>query len=85
MLLNCQLGDKGNNKRKRQNRNGDTVILYLARQGADVNNKDKYGLTPLHYAAMRGNEKGVGELLDSKGIDIEVRVLKFNSMFETAA
>ncbi len=50
-----------------------SVILYLAAQGARVNEKDKYGLTPLHYAAMRGNEDATKELLACEDIDIEVR------------
>ena len=32
----------------------DPVIRYLSEMGAIVNEKDKYGLTPLHYACMRG-------------------------------
>ena len=34
----------------------DPVIRYLFEQGAIINEKDKYGLTPLHYACMRGNQ-----------------------------
>ncbi len=49
-----------------------SVIMFLASSGARVNEKDKYGLTPLHYAAMRGNEDATVELLTCKGIDIEV-------------
>ncbi len=49
------------------------MIPYLASRGAKVNQKDKYGLTPLHYASMRGNNKALEELLECKGIDIEVR------------
>ena len=40
--------------------------------GASVNERDKYGLTPLHHAAMRGNVKEVEQLVDCGGIDIEV-------------
>ena len=32
----------------------DPVIRYLLESGARVNEKDNYGLTPLHYACMRG-------------------------------
>ena len=28
----------------------NSVILHLAAQGTDVNSRDKYGLTPHHYA-----------------------------------
>ena len=37
--------------------NIDPVIRYLSDHGAVVNVKDKYGLTPLHYACMRGDIK----------------------------
>lgn len=50
----------------------NSVILYLVKMGARVNEKDKYGLTPLHYAAMRGNTDATKELLSCKGVDIEV-------------
>ena len=32
----------------------DLCSRYLYESGAEVNGKDKYGLTPLHYACMRG-------------------------------
>ena len=32
----------------------NTFLRYLYESGAEVNGKDKYGLTPLHYACMRG-------------------------------
>ncbi|KAJ8315243.1 hypothetical protein KUTeg_007393 [Tegillarca granosa] len=32
------------------------TVAYLVKHGAKINIEDKYGLTPLHYAAMRGNE-----------------------------
>lgn len=51
---------------------GDPVVRYLISAGADINSQDKYGLTPLHFAAMRGNEVATKELLRFKGIDIEV-------------
>ena len=50
----------------------DSVILYLATQGADVNATDKYGLTPLHYASMRGNDDAANDLLQLPSINIEV-------------
>ena len=33
----------------------DPVVRFLADYGANVNQRDNYGLTPLHYACMRGN------------------------------
>ena len=44
----------------------------LARAGASVNAKDRYGFSPLHYAALRGNHSETVELLNCEGIDIEV-------------
>ncbi|XP_048765661.1 transient receptor potential cation channel subfamily A member 1 homolog isoform X2 [Ostrea edulis] len=49
----------------------DIVVAFLIKNGADMNRGDKYGLTPLHYAAMRGNELATRELLQFRGINIE--------------
>ena len=38
----------------------------------NVNVQDKYESTPLHFAAMRGNEVVTRALLDCTGIDITV-------------
>lgn len=52
----------------------DQVTTFLVKNGADLNRGDKYGLTPLHYAAMRGNELATKELLQFRGINIEVTI-----------
>uniref|UniRef100_A0A914W2A8 Uncharacterized protein n=1 Tax=Plectus sambesii TaxID=2011161 RepID=A0A914W2A8_9BILA len=39
------------------------IISYLVSASADPNAQDNYGMTPLHYAAMRGNEVIASELL----------------------
>lgn len=49
----------------------DQVTTFLVKNGADLNRGDKYGLTPLHYAAMRGNELATKELLQFRGINFE--------------
>ncbi|OAF66365.1 hypothetical protein A3Q56_05880 [Intoshia linei] len=49
----------------------DSVILFIANSGGNVNAEDIYGCTPLHYAAIRSNEYGSVELLLCMGIDIE--------------
>uniref|UniRef100_T1ILR7 Ion transport domain-containing protein n=1 Tax=Strigamia maritima TaxID=126957 RepID=T1ILR7_STRMM len=48
-----------------------SVIHFLASQGAMINCKDNSGQTPLHYAAMRGNEIAARELLHCREINIE--------------
>lgn len=53
----------------------NNVILYLVSQQADVNTRDDYGQTPLHYAAMRGNEAAAKDLLSCPLINTEVRAL----------
>ena len=50
----------------------NSVILYLVKRGANVNVPDIYGSTPLHFAAMRGNEIACKELMDCKGVNVEV-------------
>lgn len=52
---------------------GETMILYLLSRKANVNAKDSYGSTPLHYAVAKGNPDAVQELLTDPCIDIEVR------------
>ena len=41
-------------------------------QGADVNEKDKYSRTPLHYAAM-GNATETAQLLLTQGADVNAK------------
>ena len=55
-------------------KNLSSVIIYLATNGARVNDADKYGLTPLHHAAMRGNDDAANELLTCSDINIEVNI-----------
>jgi ankyrin repeat protein len=49
----------------------NSVILYLVHVGGNINARDIYGCTPLHFAAMRGNEVATKELLSCPGINIE--------------
>ena len=52
---------------------GDTVSVgLLLAHGADPNGKDALGVTPLHYAAMRGRDEAVRMLLAS-GADPDAR------------
>ena len=43
-----------------------TSIHFLIDRRADINIRDIYGQTPLHYAAMRGNEMACTDLLSYK-------------------
>ena len=47
------------------------IITYLSGHG-NVNAEDKFKSTPLHFAAMRGNEVVTSALL--KNVDIEIDV-----------
>ncbi|GFR27575.1 ankyrin-3 [Trichonephila clavata] len=49
----------------------ETVISVLIDGGAHVNCQDNYGMTPLHYAAMRGNTFATTQLLKSNKINTE--------------
>lgn len=48
------------------------VIKVLVENGADVHARDIYGLTPLHYAAMRGHDVAARDLLEFGHVDTEV-------------
>ncbi len=45
------------------------VIIALGVTGADVNDKDKYGVTPTHCAAFKGCAKVMKYLLRQEGIE----------------
>ncbi|XP_078001472.1 transient receptor potential cation channel subfamily A member 1 homolog isoform X2 [Glandiceps talaboti] len=49
----------------------ESVIHFLVHRGANVNAVDIYGSTPLHFAAMRGNDVACRELLEVKAVNIE--------------
>ena len=53
----------------------NSVVLYMVSRHANINEKDNYGCTPLHFAAMRGNELVTYELLQCPGVDIGVRAV----------
>ena len=50
----------------------DRCLSLLLDKGGHVNIKDVSGLTPLHYAASRGNKPVLKELLKAKDIALEV-------------
>jgi ankyrin repeat protein len=51
--------------------NIEAIKQHLA-TGTDVNAKDKYGGTPLHYAAFHGHKETV-ELLIAEGADVNAK------------
>lgn len=54
---------------------GDCSIIQLLKasnRNVDVNARDNMGASPLHYACLNGNFKAVKELLNTKGIRIQV-------------
>ena len=50
-----------------------TCIDYLINKGANVNAQDSYGLTALHYAAIKDNFEGAKHLIE-KSVNIEIHV-----------
>jgi ankyrin repeat protein len=68
-LGGAALGDKIHQAAK----SGDlAAVKQLLNDGADVNEKDQNGWTPLHWAAWKGNNEIVVLLL-SKGADANAR------------
>lgn len=62
--------------------NKDSVIRILVECGADINARDIYDQTPLHYAAMRGNDPAARDLLKCPQVLYEVSCqLNFISFF----
>ncbi|KAK3859862.1 hypothetical protein Pcinc_034051 [Petrolisthes cinctipes] len=53
--------------------NEASVIRILVECGANVNARDIYDQTPLHYAAMRGNDPAARDLLQCDGVMPEAR------------
>ena len=49
------------------------AVKQAIADGADLNAKHKYGLTPLHRAANGGN-KEIAELLVAKGADVNAKM-----------
>ena len=63
----------------------DIVVDYLVDNGADVNAQDKYGMTPMHHTAIRGNRKALQRLLISPGIIKEPRDAQDSTPLHLAA
>lgn len=52
--------------------NRESIISFLVNSGANVNSQDTYGLTPLHFAAIRSDDVAALELMRRNNIDINV-------------
>ena len=59
-------------KLKDERDQGDSILIYLLEQKANINAKDFNDSTPLHYAVMRGNKFATKQLLLQKHIHKEV-------------
>ena len=56
----------------------ESLIQFFVNEcKGDVNVKDSYGSTPLHYAASKSNVIAIKELLKCDGINVDVSFLFF--------
>nr|KAG5711033.1 hypothetical protein BaRGS_013767 [Batillaria attramentaria] len=63
----------------------ESVVNYLIAKGADINAEDKYLQTPLHFAAMRGNESACRDLLGHKDVKLEAKDMQKYTPLHVAA
>ncbi|CAH1253041.1 DAPK1 [Branchiostoma lanceolatum] len=59
------------------------MVELLIQHGADVNSKDKYGETALHWVSVFGNTE-MGKLLIQRGADVEARDKYGNTALHSA-
>ncbi|XP_046346459.2 transient receptor potential cation channel subfamily A member 1 homolog isoform X2 [Haliotis rufescens] len=64
---------------------GEGCISFLIKTGAEVNVVDIYGQTPLHYAAMSGNENAARVLLNLTDIYLDAQDMQGVTALHTAA
>ncbi|TRY67514.1 hypothetical protein TCAL_06427 [Tigriopus californicus] len=63
----------------------EQTVNLLIENGANVNAVDKYKLTALHHAAIRGNETAIQCLLEAKDIEREPRDIQDSTPLHLAA
>ncbi len=51
--------------------NLNEISKFLIQMGAEINEKDNLGVTPLHVASLKGNIE-IAELLLEKGADVNI-------------
>jgi len=64
---------------------GAEAIRFLLEKGANVNATDKYRLSALHHAAIRGNNGAVKELLAAEGVEKEPKDVQDSTPLHIAA
>ena len=64
---------------------GVQVVNALIHAGADLNKQDKYKLSPLHHAAMRGNIMVVKFLTQQQKVKIDIQDLQESTPLHLAA
>lgn len=82
---NSPLLSRGDNPDEEKLNTTQQTMNLLIENGANVNAKDKYNLTALHHAAIRGNETAIECLLEAKDIEEEPKDVQDSTPLHLAA